>query len=368
MVSYTVNIYAISDATTNVAGIIEQYGSGDQWDWHFASNPTFELNSGATSVSTDVTDTDGSPGTLDDDSLGQTLSSDVTIGGVTYSAGSVIENEYEVVFSDGAGGTYRMVAISIDDTIIGFTFEGGIPPEGAELSYDISDNNFDEQSFVPCFTAGTWIETPKGPRAVEQLALGDQVLTVDAGAQPIVWIGLRSLSAAALRRAPHLRPISIEPGALGPHAPRRTLLVSPQHRLLIRSRIAARLSGRKEALVAAKHLCGLPGIAPHMPDAPVQYIHFALPRHHIIHANGAATETLLCGPQALRGLAPADRRELRALFPELARGSAPAAVRHVLRGTHARELARRAGKNHRDLVEPAPTDKTTRLTTLPGPN
>ena len=49
-------------------------------------------------------------------------------------------------------------------------------------------------------------------------------------------------------------------GALGNGLPRRDLLVSRQHRMLVRSSIAGRMFGDKEVLVAAHHLTALPGV------------------------------------------------------------------------------------------------------------
>lgn len=78
-----------------------------------------------------------------------------------------------------------------------------------------------------CFVAGTLIETADGPRPVEALQPGDLVLTRDHGLQPLVWVGQSQIDAARLDSCPNLRPIVIEPGALGRGLPQRPLTVSP---------------------------------------------------------------------------------------------------------------------------------------------
>lgn len=100
----------------------------------------------------------------------------------------------------------------------------------------------DEEVF--CFVAGTLIETPVGWRAVEELAPGDLVITRDNGHQPVRWVGSVRLSGSSLARHSRLRPIRIRAGALGPATPARDLLVSPQHRVLVRSNIAMRMFER----------------------------------------------------------------------------------------------------------------------------
>lgn len=53
-----------------------------------------------------------------------------------------------------------------------------------------------DDTYAPvCFGSGTLIKTQDGVRPVEMLRIGDMVLTVDNGLQPIRWIGsLRDLS------------------------------------------------------------------------------------------------------------------------------------------------------------------------------
>jgi hypothetical protein len=209
-------------------------------------------------------------------------------------------------------------------------------------------------SFMTCFTPGALIATPQGPRRIETLQAGDLVSTRDNGDQPLRWIGFRSLGAEELRANPDLRPIRIEAGALGNGLPERALVVSPQHRMLVRSRIVAKMFGQPEVLVAAKHLLGIPGISVCEAVESVDYWHFICNRHEVVFSEGAPTESLYLGRQTLAGLSAASRREIELLFPELFCHSlpelAPAPARMLVRGRQGRTLCRRHAKNIVPLV------------------
>lgn len=205
---------------------------------------------------------------------------------------------------------------------------------------------------VECFTPGALIDTPEGPRRVEDLHPGDLVLTRDHGPQPIIWVGRRQITADQTAAAPWLRPIRIRAGALAPGCPARDLVVSPQHRLLLRSRILARVAGAAEVLTPACQLLGWPGVEALRARAGVTYLHLMCARHEVIRADGAWTETLYPGPELRRGGSPM-AREIALLFPALMAPGAPVPepARLLLRGKPLRELRRRAEKNHRALVE-----------------
>ncbi|MDF3605681.1 Hint domain-containing protein [Paracoccus sp. DMF-8] len=200
-----------------------------------------------------------------------------------------------------------------------------------------------------CFTAGTLIQTPDGPREVQDLRIGDLILTRDHGAQPLRWIGGRVLDAGRLDLSPNLRPIRIGASALGAGLPRRDLTVSPQHRVLVRSAVASRMFACSEVLIAAKHLVGLPGIAICRDLAPVTYLHLLFDDHQILLSEGAWSESFFIGPQALKNLKGAQRREILSLFPELAR-TTPRPARPMPNGRQSRKLAQRHARNGRELV------------------
>ena len=188
---------------------------------------------------------------------------------------------------------------------------------------------------VPCFTPGTLIATPEGERAVEDLKVGDRVITRDNGIQPIRWVGRRELSVAELAAASHLNPVRIKAGALGHGLPERDMLVSPNHRVLVSNDRTALYFEEREVLVAAKHLVGMEGID--IVDEPsVTYIHFMFDQHEVVLSDGAWTESFQPGDMSLAGVGTAQRDEIYELFPELAGAE----------GVEAYQSARRALKKH----------------------
>ena len=202
-----------------------------------------------------------------------------------------------------------------------------------------------------CFAAGSLIATPQGELQVEDLRVGTGVLTRDHGIKEIRWIGVQKLGAAALATNPNLRPIRVRAGALGKDTPTMDLLVSPQHRILLRSRIAQRMCGATEVLVAAKQLLQLEGVDIAHDMQEVEYYHFLLDHHEIVFANGAETESLYTGVQALKSVGPAAREEIFAIFPELRSGDQipePACV--FASGRQARKLIARHIQNDKPAV------------------
>ena len=194
-------------------------------------------------------------------------------------------------------------------------------PEGwrLELSNLVEDDGTEDPSFkdisYKVFRAdGTEVGTTV---AIENLKPGDLVLTRDNGPQPIRWIGSTKLAALQLMRNEKLRPIRIRAGALGKGLPSSDLLVSPQHRILVRSRIAQKMFGADEVLVAAKQLLQVEGVDIAADIESVEYFQMLFDRHEVVVSNGAETDSLYTGPEALKALPPAAVEEIFTLFPEL---------------------------------------------------
>ena len=228
---------------------------------------------------------------------------------------------------------------------------------GTVTFFDAGGNPAGEVQFsniesIICFARGTLIRTPAGEKRIEDLVAGrDLVLTMDNGLQRVEWIGHRRLSALQLALQPELRPIRIRQGALGCGLPEADLLVSPQHRILVRSKVLERMIGSREALVAAKHLLGAPGIEIAEDLAEVEYWHFLCSGHEVVWSNGAQTESLYTGAQALQSVGQAAREEIFTLFPELREKEfVPQPARPLPSGRKARKLTVRHIEHHRPLV------------------
>ncbi len=185
-------------------------------------------------------------------------------------------------------------------------------------AYRAAASNSISYSAPTCFTAGTLIDTQSGLRAVETLRAGDFVRTRDNGMRRVYWVGGRELSEIDLDLNPAFRPIRIRAGALGAGLPTSDLTVSPQHRVMVQSSVSQRLFGTEQVVVAAKHLIQLPGISVVRDPGAIAYWHLLFDGHELVRSNGAWTESLYTGPQALKSLSPAALSEIFMLFPELA--------------------------------------------------
>ncbi|MBT8155822.1 Hint domain-containing protein [Epibacterium ulvae] len=138
------------------------------------------------------------------------------------------------------------------------------------------------------FSRGTHITLASGAqRQIEDLMVGDRVLTRDDGPQAIRWIGQTTSRAVGA-----LAPILIRKGALNNA---EDLVVSPDHKLMVYQRTDAIGTGVPEVLVRARDLVN--GSSVVVQDGGyIDYFQILFDRHHIIYAEGIAAETLFLDP------------------------------------------------------------------------
>ncbi len=172
------------------------------------------------------------------------------------------------------------------------------------------------EKVVPCFTPGTMVATPKGERLVEELQVGDKIITRDNGIQEIRWTGRCDMTRTELLANPHLKPVLIRAGSLGNGLPDSDMLVSPNHRLLVANDKTSLYFEEHEVLVSAKHLVDHKGVKT-VETLGTSYLHFMFDRHEVILANGAWTESFQPGDYTLGGMGNAQRSEILELFPAL---------------------------------------------------
>ena len=229
------------------------------------------------------------------------------------------------VVTDGAKSyTVTLIEVSGESPPL-LMFLDEIPPSGRDLwvvhhrlDARACQATDDQASGVICFTPGTMILTPRGPVPVEDLRAGDRVQTKDSGPQEIRWTGSRYMTGARLFAMPRLRPVRIRPGAFGIGEPDSEIVVSPEHRMVVKGVVARALFNTPEVLVAARDLLNGDSVVLDTAARDVTYHHLMLPRHEVLFANGVETESFHPANTALSSLAEGDRARLLREMPSAA--------------------------------------------------
>ena len=162
------------------------------------------------------------------------------------------------------------------------------------------------------FTRGTHITLGSGAqKPIEDLKIGDQVLTRDDGVQAVRWIGQTTVRASG-----EFAPIVITAGTLNNAG---DLVVSPDHRLFVYQRSDQIGAGQPELLVKARHLVN--GDTVYVQHGGfVEYFQILFDAHHIIYAEGIAAESMLVDPRTRPALPQELLEKLGAILPGHGRG------------------------------------------------
>lgn len=258
------------------------------------------------------------------------------------------EAEFIASFID-AGGSYDAATNTFGDAT-GLTWSIN-QNDGSGIIYF---TGWEETSLSPlCFAAGTMISTDIGDVAVEDLTAGDMVRTMDHGFQQIQWIGRSTWNGTELANKPNMRPVRIKAGVLGAGLPKQDVTVSRQHRMLVDSKIAHRMFDSSEVLIPAKDLTCLDGVDVLEAAEGVQYFHLMCAEHEIIYAEGAPSETLYLGQEALKSLGTDARAEINVLFPEIGKSDHETntrPVRPLAKGKRVKNMLARHKLNNMALL------------------
>jgi hypothetical protein len=266
---------------------------------------------------------------FEDNDAGQSMANQPPVDGMPFNTGDVVEAEYSFVVTDG-DQTWTLVAFNIRNsspsyaTVEGLAFvgpQGEFPPIDTPLtviSY-LEGPSFAASDYVTpvCFAAGTSIAVPGGVVAVEDLTVGNLVLTRDHGPQCLRWIGKRQVAAWG-----RFAPIEFAPGTIGNTAPLR---VSRQHRLRYSGWKAELLFGEDAVLVPAAHFENGTTIR-RVEGGLITYVHLLFDSHQIVYAEGAEAESFHPTPENLASLSRAARQDLIGIFPGLGAGQLPIAT------------------------------------------
>ncbi len=157
----------------------------------------------------------------------------------------------------------------------------------------IATTRFAEVASVS-FTRGTRITMASGAQVpIQEIRVGDRVLTRDDGPQIVRWVGETTLRAVG-----DFAPVVIRKGAL--HNA-NDLILSPDHRLFVYQRQDRLGAGRHEVLIKVRHLIN--GDTVFQQDGGfVDYFQLLFDQHQIIYAEGIAAESLLIDPRTRAAL------------------------------------------------------------------
>jgi len=145
---------------------------------------------------------------------------------------------------------------------------------------DSGHGHSDHDHDAPCYCRGTLILTKRGEVRIEDLAIGDMVVTISGEAKPIKWIGRRSYAGQFISGNRAVLPIVVRAGALAPDIPVRDLWVSPRHALLLDGVfVPAELLVNAQAILQAEAV------------DQVDYFHLEFEAHEVILAEGTPAES-----------------------------------------------------------------------------
>src|SRR5262249_14316437 len=137
---------------------------------------------------------------------------------------------------------------------------------------------------VQCLLKGTQILTPQGERSVEDLRIGELILTVSSESKPIKWIGRTRLERDGQTSwKDAVLPVKIARGAFDDDVPHSDLYVSEGHFFLING-----------LLIPAGDLINGSSITrlKSTNSDVLEYLNIELDSHDVILANGSHAETL----------------------------------------------------------------------------
>lgn len=179
-----------------------------------------------------------------------------------------------------AAGAGRLSTIAISSALLASKSAdamGIFPRDDWHHDHDHRDHDHN------CFGRGTLILTAHGEVPIEDLAIGELVMTTN-GALPVRWVGRRTIRRnASASWHPSVMPIRVSCFAIDDRTPQRDLYLSQGHCLLIHG-----------VLIPVKHLVNERSIAfddDAKTSETIEYFCVELDTHQVIFAEGMAAET-----------------------------------------------------------------------------
>jgi hypothetical protein len=190
--------------------------------------------------------------------------------------GSTVTLQYDIPSQVAAGADVADWAATVAGDSYGYAEQG---QTGSVSTTDLQEMNVLGYDLVACYLPDTQIATPCGEVAVQDLAVGDMVLTHQGKSQPIVWIGQgKALATRGRRNA--ATPVLVRKGALGDNVPNYDLRITKGHALYIDG-----------VLIPVEFLVNHRSILWDDRAREVTVYHIELAVHDVLLANGTPAES-----------------------------------------------------------------------------
>lgn len=144
--------------------------------------------------------------------------------------------------------------------------------------------------------SGTRVPSNLGWRSVEELKVGDLVLTFDNAMQPIVDIQRETLVLPEGRNLGAQQPVRVPKGAL---FNRQELWLMPDQGMMVESEVAQDVLGDPYAVVPARMLVGFRGIESGLPGDRLNVTTLAFRRDEVVYLEGGMLAHCPCPQQVL---------------------------------------------------------------------
>ncbi|MXV44992.1 hypothetical protein GS501_08060 [Saccharibacter sp. 17.LH.SD] len=159
-------------------------------------------------------------------------------------------------------------------------------PGGGPNGKDKGGSNENNNTFNPCYLAGTLIRTPNGDVKVEDLKIGDVVSIYKDGkleAHPLRWVGKsRVYVRHGINDGKAEYPVRIQQNALADNVPSQDLFVTPEHCMFVEG-----------VFIPARMLVNGSTVAYQNDVTEYDIYHVETEKHSVIWANDALSETYL---------------------------------------------------------------------------
>jgi hypothetical protein len=266
-----VTITALAAPTILVASPATQSTSGQVPVDPFAGDAIVDANVGNPTETLTVTPSASADGVLSDANSASdhsTVNPTTGVFTVTGTADAVTAALDGLVFTPSAGATGTTTTFTISDT------SNAYPLPVTDSTTSVTDN-------PPCYCTGTRILTEGGEVAVEDLKIGDHVITHSNHSVPIKWIGHRELNCERHPAPESVWPVVVRADAFGAGMPSRDLWLSPGHNVV------------SEGVLIPISLLRNGRTVEQVRQASVGYWHIELDTHDIIVAEGLPAESYL---------------------------------------------------------------------------